>query len=350
MAHDLYIDANGNASMFYVKSEGLPWHTLGKGVDNALTSAEALVMSGQDWEVTKQPLTWFDKDGTAHTSKNMFAIIREDTQEVLNKVSVGSYYQPWQNREAFAFFDELVGDKLAMYHTAGVLGNGERVWILAKLPGELRVGREDLTEKYIVLTMAHDGSAAVRIFPTGVRVVCANTYLLALQRANATDIFSIRHTANIHQRIAEARKTLHIANEQFMRMEDVFKAMASHELTQAEVDSVVAELIPLPKPKEDGSEANPAYALAQRRAIAELMESSPGNDLPDIKGTAYALWNGVTDYVDHYRTVRSKTRDAASARLYSVWFGTGNRLKHNALRKISQLAGVNLDKVMSARI
>ncbi len=96
------------------------------------------------------------------------ANVRSDTHSVLGVV--GKTYRVFQNVEAFDFMDTLVGEKLAMYETAGALRQGKRIWMLARIPKEYRVG-DDVVQPYVLLSNAHDGTQALRMIPTTVRGV-----------------------------------------------------------------------------------------------------------------------------------------------------------------------------------
>ena len=178
MAHNLLIQ-NGQASMFYLSE--VPWHGLGVKLDRPATAKEAIEAAQLDWPVIKLPLF----AGSKHiVVPDKFAVVRK-TRNLVQKTDpvlgiVGKDYTPLQNCDAFRFFDPMVGQNAAIYHTAGALGQGERVWILAKLPGHIRVAKDDITEKYLLLSNSHDGKSSVQIKFTPVRVVCQNTLTIAL--------------------------------------------------------------------------------------------------------------------------------------------------------------------------
>ena len=136
MAHNLNFK-NGKAAMFY--NGETPWHSLGQRVDKALTAAEAIVAAQLDYSVEKHPL--FLEGGAK--IEGHFATVRTDTNDALGVV--GSRYQVLQNKSAFSLFDSVVSVKDAIYETAGALGKGEKIWLLAKLPGYISRGGEKWT-------------------------------------------------------------------------------------------------------------------------------------------------------------------------------------------------------------
>jgi phage/plasmid-like protein (TIGR03299 family) len=169
MAHNLnFNELTGEYSFFSTKQKS--WHGLGKVVAGYPTSAEALVFAGLDFDVIKSPL-FTQVNGMVSTPDGInyrnisldipdtFATVRTDTNQVLGVV--GKDYEIVQNRDAFSFFDSIIGGDGILYETAGALGNGSRIFITAKLPGYIRVGDDDLTEKYIFLTTSHDGSGSI---------------------------------------------------------------------------------------------------------------------------------------------------------------------------------------------
>jgi len=142
MAHELLVE-NGKAAMFYVGEP--PWHGVGTRWAEPATAEEAISAAGLDWEVVKVPL--YVAGGTRlHELPDKFATVRRDaigTDSLRSFGIVGPQYQPLQNRDAFRFFDDIAGEAQAIYHTAGALGNGERIWLLVKLPESMAVAWEE---------------------------------------------------------------------------------------------------------------------------------------------------------------------------------------------------------------
>src|SRR5688500_3965559 len=139
MAHEIHIDNGGRASMMYVGEE--PWHGLGTPLQSPATSTEAIQAANLDWTVVKKPLAAIEGKRVLRVP-DLYATVRTDWWDGAEDTPVfgvvGRNYTPLQNRDAFSFFDDIVGRDAAVYHTAGALGNGERVWILAKLPDVIR--------------------------------------------------------------------------------------------------------------------------------------------------------------------------------------------------------------------
>ncbi len=314
-------------SMMYVGET--PWHKLGKELGQVATAAEALAAAGLDWTVSKRPL--FLMDGTP--VDDHFAITRDDSNAPLGVV--GNVYKPLQNKEAFSFFDAVVGEKAAIYHTAGSLRGGQYVWILAKLPGTIRVVKDDLVEKYLLLTNAHNGMKAARMLFTPIRVVCMNTHNLAIQLAQAEmerakaageDILgmsSMRHTSNIGAKVAEVRKQLGIVSMQFQVYEDAAKCMAMTDLTTGAWNSYLEKIGIRPDDKKVAD-----FSVATKKIIDEvsaMFDKGRGNDLPGVKHTLWGAFNAVTEYVDY-----SRSKDENDARAKSILFGSGATLKQKA--------------------
>ena len=121
---------------------------------------------------------------------------------------VGRDYTPVQNEACAELLDLLVDASGAHFETAGSLRGGRRVFITLRLPDGIRVAGIDDLDLYLALSTSHDGSTALRVDATPVRVVCANTQRLSLKRS--VGHYTFRHTTNIKTKIAQARQAIGI--------------------------------------------------------------------------------------------------------------------------------------------
>jgi phage/plasmid-like protein (TIGR03299 family) len=311
MGHNLNI-LNGKASMMYVRE--VPWHRLGTRLDKPATAAEAIEAAGLGFSVEKMALKTNDPE--LHVDGH-FATVRSDTWQVLGVV--GSRYSIIQNRDAFATFDALVGEGEAIYHTAGVLGKGERIWLLAKLPDYIRVNGGDVVEKYLLLTNSHDGSGPVRVKLTPIRVVCENTLALAL--GGDEQEVRIRHTAQAESKLKEAHEILGLTNKLYTDLDHIFNSMSEKHIDGRALVEYVKSIFPAIHDLENRSRITQI-----RDKVFELAETGRGAEFS--RGTVWGAYNAVTEFVDHYRL--TSVSDAAG--LKSMWFGSGERIKKEAFK------------------
>lgn len=335
MAHNLnFNNRTGKYSFFSVKEKA--WHNLGQIVQEYPTSEEAIKFAGLDYEVEKSPL--FTKGvGIIESSNgiemidselevpNYFANIRTDNNTVLGVV--GKDYHIVQNREAFSFFDAIVGggDGI-LYETAGALGNGERIFITAKLPDYIRVGNgDDITEKYIFLTTSHDGSGSITAAFTPVRIVCQNTLNASLK--NMSNVVRIRHTAGAKQRMDDAHKVMGLANKLSNELESTFNHWAKITVCDDEMKRLI-QLALCPNKetlnhlqKGNFDDVSTVFKNTVDDAFAYAMISE-SQQMDTTKGTLFGAYNAVTGYFQNVRNYKDN-----EAKLQSIILGGTAQLK-----------------------
>jgi phage/plasmid-like protein (TIGR03299 family) len=218
----------------YPETEPSPWHNLGIELNHPKTAREAIEMAGLNYTVMEKPL-----ELNPGLKQDAYATVRTDTHDVLGFVKKS--YEPIQNIDAFTFFDDLVAENEAIYETAGVLGKGECIWILAKLPGYINVRGNDIVNKYLLLTNSHDGSSYVRVKLTPIRVVCNNTLTSALQGAGEVQI---SHTPNAARDLEQAVTMLGLSNYLYKQLSAMFNGMAAKKITEEQLREYVQALVP----------------------------------------------------------------------------------------------------------
>jgi phage/plasmid-like protein (TIGR03299 family) len=304
-----------------------PWHGLGTVVGEAQTSADAIQLAGLDWEVEQWPLL-ARKGGVEKPVGGRVANVRSDTNAVLGVV--GNGYRPFQNVAAFAFFDAIAQEKLAIFETAGALKGGRHVWMLARLPQTIYAAPSDEIRPYVLLANSHDGSRALRMVPTTVRVVCQNTLTLALGKAGAAEGLTVYHSENLARRVAEAREKLGVVARRVDEFGEQVRVLARRSMTQAELTAYFTALV------ADRSEPQQKALLG--RFAANFEDAT--NTLPGVRGTLWGAFNSVSEWADHQATVRGQTDlQRADGRLFSNWFGSSAAVKRQAFEAAMAMAG-----------
>lgn len=335
MAHHLnFNNRTGKYSFFSVKEKA--WHNLGQIVEDYPTSEEAIQFADLNYEVEKaslctKVLSIINIDDSVEMTDsqldvpNYFANIRTDNNTVLGVV--GKDYQIVQNREAFSFFDSIVGGGNGiLYETAGALGNGERIFITAKLPDYIRVGNgDDVTEKYIFLTTSHDGSGSITAAFTPIRIVCQNTLNAALR--NMSNVVRIRHTAGAKQRLDDVHKIMGLANKLSNELENTFNHWAKIKVNDEQVKKLIQLALCPNKETLDHlhrgkfDELSTVYKNSVDDAFMYAMISD-SQQMETTKSTLFGAYNAVTGY---FQNVKKYKDD--EAKLQSIVLGGTAQLK-----------------------
>lgn len=274
-------------SMFYVREA--PWHGLGKKVDHALCSEEALTEAGLDWKVIQRSLL----TDTLMEVPGFIANIRDTDNQVLGVVS--NRYKIVQNHEAFAFTDELLGEGVR-YETAGSLQNGRKVWLLAKLPDNYIIAGDRITP-YLVFSNSHDGSGSIKIAMTPIRVVCQNTLNLALSTAKR--IWTTIHTGDIKTKLEEAKKTLLLAEYYMDKLGVEVERLTRIKMPDHKIMEYIELIIPMPDNASQLQEKNVQHLRSDL-----MMRYFEAPDLDHVGKNGFRFVNAVSDFATHAKPLR----------------------------------------------
>lgn len=289
-----------------LNSRGYFFDGVGNKVAGAPTSADAIRLAGLDWGVEQAPI-FSEFGGEKIAIPNSFANIRTDNKQVLGTVK--DRYKVVQNTEAFSFTDSLLGEGVT-YETAGALGGGKQIWLLAKTESSKIL--DDVVEPYLLFSNSHDGSSKVKVTFTPVRVVCRNTLAIALKRAER--VWSVKHTGAIGKRLDEAIETLQMKDKYIDAMRQEAEDLAKIKMSKDDFIKVVDEIYPV------------ADDTLSKRAITtnehyreNLISAYNQQDLGNIRDNAWGVVNAIADFETHAESAR-KT-DNQDANIQKVLMG-----------------------------
>jgi phage/plasmid-like protein (TIGR03299 family) len=328
MAHEL---RNAN-DMVYVGET--PWHGLGVPLSQAPTTDELLACPQLNWQVVKDPI---QNVRTGEVIEGEFSLNREDTGEHLATVS--SSYVPVQNSTAIEFFRDIVDGGHASYETAGVLQGGKKMWVLAKMAQDpIEPIKGDPIMPYFLFSHGHDGESAVKITPTTIRVVCANTLGWADKQTQDYQV-RIIHKSGVNQAIANVEKITAAAIKGLAETEEILRAMAGQPIDPESLENYFRKALRLPyrdpellKADEEAFEQLMKVGARVMDDVRDSYEEEAFSLNPKHRGTLYHGFQAVTNYTTHKRGTTDKAQ-----RLSQNWFGYGAQIRGRAMTEAIDL-------------
>lgn len=279
-----------NDSMFSVRQ--VPWHGIGTIVEEAPTSGDALRIAGLDWNVEQTPV--FTNEGIEIPGYK--ANRRSTDSSILGIVS--DKYKVVQNTEAFEFTDAMVGeteDGVVKYETAGSLCGGKRIWLLAKMPTQKVL--DDEVDPYMFFANSHDGTGAIKIGMTPVRIVCNNTLNIAINTAKRS--WSTKHIGDMQSKLEEAKLCLQMASAYMTNLDIEADRLANAKLHEEEIDKILDEMFPVDDKTTERKKNN----------IIQFKQNFwKAYDMPDITKFGESAWRGVnamSDVITHAAPARN---------------------------------------------
>ncbi len=306
-----------------------PWSSLGTTIaDSQITSSEeAIKAANLDFNVVLQ-----DVAVGGILTPQYKGVVRETDNKLYHIAK--TRFEPTHHSKAFKSFDPIVTENFATYDTVGNLKDGAKAWLLAKLKDVLSIKGEEIA-KYICLVNSHDGSSALKIFFTPIRVVCTNT--LTMAEAHSKVKFYAKHTKNADIKLVSTPAFIEVSNKFFSEFSQKANILADKPMTISDLDSFVDMLFKTSREKRDEidgidtTQEEYRSREADKEIVRQLFDTGRGLDNPDIKHTRWAAYNALVEFVDYDREPRmTKNMTADDARLNSVWFGSGAALKSTA--------------------
>ena len=311
MAHELETQ-NGVASFASFREPA--WHNLGTVFDTEKNTNEMLVAANlNNWNVRLEDL---EIPSSLISDKQYQYVVRTNpTDKSQTDVLgiVGERYTPLQNEELFAFGDNIL-DGGGRWETAGSLKGGRVVFGSLALERETVLdpnGVADKVKTYLLINTSHDGSIAIQASITPVRVVCANTLNVALNRTKKKDgvkqSFKIRHTQTANGKVAVARQALGMANSYMDEFDKMAHAMIQKEISAKDFNDII--LAAYPKPELDTKGAIKKW----ENKVNMINDIYTGEYNGMISGNAWGAFNALTERLDWYRSSRSANGESMFA-------------------------------------
>jgi phage/plasmid-like protein (TIGR03299 family) len=262
-----------------------PWHGLGVTTGEHMTSEQAMKLAKLDnWKVDVTPLHVTYPDGQVEEVPGRFATVRTDTNKLLGVV--GDRYEIVQNEELFEFADALVDTGDAHYESAGSLRDNKVVFLTMELERPVKVADVDF-KPFLNVTSSHDGSFAFRAGVSPTVIVCMNTLRLAID--GAAHEYTIKHTMNVADRIAQAREALRISFDYYDGFDAEIVKLIDTDVTNRKFESIMRDLFP-----EGTTEIQGRNAQEKREAIRVVYKTDPSS--APWQGSAWGVLNAVNTW------------------------------------------------------
>ncbi|MDM1020287.1 DUF932 domain-containing protein [Acinetobacter sp. VNK23] len=334
-----------------------PWHGLG----NELTPNQPLEVwaeqAGMDWRIESSDVSYMAQNEKGQSIIMPFeeqrVLYRSDTHAPLSVVS--QRFQEVQPMEILNFYRDLTEQSGFELETAGVLKGGKKFWALARTGQTAAIKGKDVSNGYILLATACDGTLATTAQFTSIRVVCNNTLAIALKGQTSAGVVKVPHSTKFDAE--KVKQQLGISVRAWDEHMYEMKQLSQRKVTQQEAvayfdavfnntnlsiaeqdESIIQFYRNVAVHNQTSSSRSDSKTEPNGRAMSKVMTMFNGHgrgaELSSAKDTVYGLLCSITEFVDHERRAMSQ-----DYRLDSAWFGAGAVIKQRGLEQALRMVG-----------
>jgi phage/plasmid-like protein (TIGR03299 family) len=282
-----------------------PMWGFGTALPDYVDRDEAFRLSGQDWRVVKAPLyAQPETDSPAIRPVNgYFAALRSDT---LGELGVHPYsYETLDNFEGWDLADAMVDQDAGLrYEAAVTLNGGKRCAVLLRDESFSIAGDDSPTFGLLLVSWAHDGSAAMVATATNVRLKCWNQLTVTLAKGHQR--FSFRHTRRVRDRIEQAKAAVTGMRTNTQLYRELAESLTKRQVGGGGVGLFLSRMIPMPEQtgSVEGHRRAVTHVWEERSKLLNLWQES--DTIPEgLRYTSYGLFQAGVEYLDWSKRAKS---------------------------------------------
>ena len=326
-----------------------PWHGLGNQLSQNQPIEVWAQQAGMDWRIESSNVSYMAQNERGQSIimpyEEQRVLYRSDTHAPLSVVS--QRFQEVQPREILEFYRDLTEQSGFELETAGVLKGGKKFWALARTGQTSMLKGKDVSNGYMLLATACDGTLATTAQFTSIRVVCNNTLAIALRGQNSSaGVVKVPHSTKFDADKVKQQLGVSVRawDEHMYEMKQLSQRKVSQHEAAAYFDAVFNNTNMSITDQEDNliqfyrdvatqaqvnsKEKSEPNAKSMSKAMEMFNGQGRGASLSSAKDTAYGLLCSITEFIDHERRAMSTDH-----RLDSAWFGAGAAIKQRGLEQ-----------------
>ncbi|HEN9528002.1 TPA: DUF932 domain-containing protein [Acinetobacter baumannii] len=329
-----------------------PWHGLGNPLSPNQPIEVWAQQAGMDWRIESSNVSYMAKNERGQNIlmpyEEQRVLYRSDTHAPLSVVS--QRFQEVQPQEILEFYRDLTEQSGFELETAGVLKGGRKFWALARTGQSAALKGKDVSNGYILLATACDGTLATTAQFTSIRVVCNNTLAIALKGQNSNaGVVKVPHSTKFDA--DKVKQQLGVSVRAWDEHMYEMKQLSQRKVTQSEAaayfdavfnnttmsatdqeESIIQYYLKAASMDKKSNSKSEPNGRAMSKAMEMFNGQGRGAELASAKDTAYGLLCSITEFVDHERRAMS-----IDHRTDSAWFGAGAMMKQRGLEQVLRL-------------